>query len=903
MATIDEKVKAEARMWIDSLERKWRLQILSKRYRVNPTTGERKEMPLRIRRFAEGIPYACVDEALKYLLSLAPYKDIVYNGMLLEGEYLPTVTTWKRDDQDVVNGTSRTDGTYTLIQDLIDRRYLDQYSVASARSCTEEVVTDWTWDSSDIGDIPEDNPLQGVTYAVQSVSRNEDGTFNYALVKRTALTQHTPRVTTKVTADETIETESWDNLYGEPPDFMDDKGLSVPVPVAGYTLVPGTRTEVQVTKNDDCTYKVQVVYVTDGADRVDPTYLGDTSCLQDTEYEYHWREAEVLDIGAARQQGVTKAVQNLRREDDGTYSYVVVTRRALTRDTGDVLQTSSATETIHVRTVYNVYGSSDGWMMYTAAGGLQAMSPAIPVPSNGAPDGRVDVQVTRNEDCTYRVQVTKTKSVSQCHDRETTATIFEGQVVQRCIGEASALTDVSKSEGDKDGVVETHESQQQPDGTYANRTTVKTEQSVPRSSVTKSVNRRGTRITTVDVNQPSEPDMSSVGVGGSVKFERTPGGLYNNTTVEWDKSEQQRVGVFCTEDVFHHQHDVTKSGLPDMPGYESDADDLELRKASGKGGRVLSKRTEMDDEGSISQTTSKHQEIFAPLAEESWRVGPYGVVHTVKHRNVDPIAHPDHFGSAPAAGVFDRSKIGSELVRAETPGGWYDVTTSEVSRAAASRVGIGCSKDVFLHTDTTVSSAQALPDGQDSHVERAGVEAVGSEDDLGSGDDRRRGVYRSRDARVNTDGTISVTDTVNVEIPAVNAQVQDDANAFVITHINVDRNIAGPFNFADPSTRGSLDPSTHVITKRTFSKNKGGSYDVTTETRTPRFRWWSHLTDTNWRWAKTFSFRNATADQVKAIYRAAIRELNFKMTGSEESPFAHGYEAVESNSSFLEGDS
>ena len=185
----NSQVQAEARRWIDSLERKWRLQILSKRYRLDRRTGERREMPLRIRRFAEGIPYACVAEAMRYLLSRAPYRDVIYNGMLVEGEYVPTITTWKRDDGETVNGVSRTDGTYTLIQDLVERSIVDRYMAGTSRSCSEEVETEWVWDAPDIGELPDENPLQGVTYALQSVSRNEDGTFNYALVKRRALTQ------------------------------------------------------------------------------------------------------------------------------------------------------------------------------------------------------------------------------------------------------------------------------------------------------------------------------------------------------------------------------------------------------------------------------------------------------------------------------------------------------------------------------------------------------------------------------------------------------------------------------------------------------------------------------------------------------------------------------------------
>lgn len=879
-----DPVVAEAHRWIDSLERKWRLQILSKRYRRRPlAAGESDsdgdgyrttELPLRIRRFAEGIPYACVDEAMRYLLSLAPYRDVLYNGMVTEGTYVPTVTTWKRDDSETVNGISRTDGTYTLIQDLVEISALDQYGVGTAKSCSEEVVTEWTWDAPGIGEIPEPGRWQGVTYAVQSVSRNEDGTFNYALVKRVAKMQHTPRVATKVTAEETVETETWDNLYGEPWEFTDQDGVPVEVPQAGFSREDGTRTEIQLAKNDDCTYRLQAVHVTAGSDS-DLPYVADASCAGDVEHVQHWHDPQVEDV-TSRGQGETRSIQNLRREDDGTYSYVVVTRMSATQDTGYRVQADTLAERVDVRTVSNVYGGapgagSPGWMMRRPGSrALEAMDPPIPEPGVYG-RVRVELQLSENEDCTFRIVVTRTEAKRMAAERQTSKNQYEWNEMDRRTGEDSSLGDAPSESG---GAIVTHESQLQPDGTFANRVSVRTERPVPRSTVTVSVGRRGRRVTVVDTNQESEASFSDVQVGGSVRVEKTPGGLFNNTVTTWDKSQQVKAGDLCTIDVFHHQHDVTKSE-ESMP---SDSDHVQ---GSGANGLVVTRRVDMDEEGAISSTTSKNQEILAPRSEESWQMGLHGIVHTVKHRNVAP-SDADHYGAEPTS--HDLSKVGSSLRRDETPGGWYDVTIADVDRVPGIRSGAGCSKTVFLHTDTAVSSRAALPGESDAdrHVEDAGLESDSEWEGL-------RGVYRSSDVRVNADGTVTGTDTVNVEVPVKNAQMQDEDTAFVRTSVALDKN--------QPSAYGAgtvrLDPRTNVLTVKSATMNPGGSYDVRTETRIPHFRWWQHVTDTNWRWSATVWFRNATTEDVRRLYAGLVHAFNAAMEGAEPSG---GYLFAESDS-------
>lgn len=272
------QVDAQAKAWIDALASgggvagAWRLEVTETRTRMRrpdgggdpvPTT-----LPVRIRRFAKGIPRGLVDDAIRYLVSCAPYSGMVYNGEPVAGEYLPTRTFWRRDDQEAVS--QRAAGTYTLVQDLIERTEAgDSYSVRSSSSCTEEVTSDWHWDEFSIEDAGDGG--QGVTVAVQAVSRNEDGTFNYAVVTRTAITQCSGWQTVECDEFKTVERCQWQNVYGTPESPSSrletaDSTLELEPPSPCVDRSPGVLYEVQWDKNDDCTWRVVATRTTSKED-------------------------------------------------------------------------------------------------------------------------------------------------------------------------------------------------------------------------------------------------------------------------------------------------------------------------------------------------------------------------------------------------------------------------------------------------------------------------------------------------------------------------------------------------------------------------------------------------------------------------------------------------------------
>ena len=230
----------------------WRLEVLQKRF--SPKAG--REIPIRIRRFLKGIPWAQVHDAIRYLISQAPYEGIIYNGVELVGKYRPTLTQWRRDDQEQVGGNAQ--GSYTLIQDLIEDTDGDKLDTVSADSCSETEETTWVWDAPEIEELPYDGS-QGITYAIRQVRRNEDGTFDYAIVRQVAKTKFSGWIVTECDEYSRVSVKVFDNVYGglSDGDPFTDGTTALPIPAPCETN-DGTLVQVSVARNPDCTFRVTV---------------------------------------------------------------------------------------------------------------------------------------------------------------------------------------------------------------------------------------------------------------------------------------------------------------------------------------------------------------------------------------------------------------------------------------------------------------------------------------------------------------------------------------------------------------------------------------------------------------------------------------------------------------------
>jgi hypothetical protein len=531
---------------------------------------------MKLRRFVEGVPWAFVKPALDYLLSLSPYSGVIANGVDFGVAYRPTLTLWQRDAQSAALG-GRGDATYTLIQDLVETSSDDLYTVGTSSSCTETVETEYVWDATGVEDIPQGSV--GVTYQVAAVHRNEDGTFNYALVKRVALTQHLPESVTEDNAVRRVSVETWDNVY--------------PGPGGGY-----------------------------------------------------------LD------------------------------------ETGD----------------------------------------ALAVPSPGATAG-VEVkqpQISVNPDCTVKIQVVREVSKTAKIRESTAKTIFESNREEGLSGQKKPLPEAPPA---GDGCVKTHESQLQPDGSYATTEKAMQEIAVDDAEVEVTRGRRGTRTSKTHRNKTSAPSTSELPVGRTVKYRKTPGGRYDITESNLDVRVSSTVGSGCHRDRFKHIDTTLKASTDATVDHVS----------GGSDGKIVSKDATMDDEGFVTVTTKTEQERTVTGAEVAHQVTLDGCVKITKDHST---------ASRPSPLVFSRDAIGKSTQSVVTPGGRYTNETRTPARGGATvtveSATSAKSTDVRTTVTTTSESDQAISDATSS---------------VTSG----QGVYREKTVRVNslgglTQSVVSITE-------------------------------------------------------------------------------------------------------------------------------------------------
>lgn len=404
-----EAVKAQAREWVDrinsgtGLSGGWRLQVLQMRTRRKfdksdvgqpgpvtdangdvvstepgsvPASSGCADFPVRIRRFVSGCPWSLVDQAIRYLYEIAPYSGIVYNGVKLEGKYRPTLTQWMRDDQQTV-AERGANGTYTLVQDLIEITDCDgSLGVSSGTSCSAYEETVYHWDEGSVEELPTDCE-QGVMYSIRSVQRNEDGTFDYQLVKTVARTRHYGPVLVECNAQVEVTEERWESVYGSPDTGFEARGCDVSgaIETPACDTTPGVRTQVQYQPNADCTFDVVV------RRRIAK------------QFSDAWREGTAcrgVDVSVVRNSpvkidppvpGVGERVEHsLQRNEDDSYDATTRITRAPTP---------------------LVYSWRDGTSCRPREVTRHLAVTSRPSPPSIPAGGLVEAEVSRNEDCTW----------------------------------------------------------------------------------------------------------------------------------------------------------------------------------------------------------------------------------------------------------------------------------------------------------------------------------------------------------------------------------------------------------------------------------------------------------------------------------------------------------------------
>lgn len=718
--------KELSRQWIDrlcsgrGLEGAWRLQLIGQRSRVlgtcddagwltdeageyyvdldgnrlAPTSGTTvapdgtisrgvsavraidSTRPMRIRRFAKGIPSSCIDEAIRHLLAKAPYTGLVFNGTPIDGTYVPTHTWWEREDRDTVDRGKYVDNVYTLFQDLWDRDRHDADDVApSGCSCTEETSTRYVHDAFSVESV--ECRGQGYSVSIQSAGRNEDGTYDYSVVTRHALTQAAGPTTLKCDEFETVRETAWRNAYGSPGAWTDQDGAPVAA-VDACSAPPGTTYEVTARQNDDCTYDVTVRETV--ANGVDPSGLRTSATIYQKDRERSSSaKASPPDEVESASGGVVRTNEHTLRPD-GTYD---VKRRVQT----ETPVSSSSTR----RAKY-----LDGAVVETVDRNQTPEYGEAALSRSLRPGETVEVRKTDGDlrDVTV-VEVDADpvgEKAADCRD-----TLFQhdhSETVNQ--PSAPSAEHVPAAAG---GVVTRVRSQLTDRGTYDVVTDTATEHPVSAAETRRAKYLDGVVVETTDRSQPkaagdaarSEP----LSVGESVTVRRTDGDLCDITRTSVDLEDVGLKAEECSDTAFLHRHSSSSN-------QSAEPDRTEVEPASG--GRVRQLQYRITDRGTYDVTDEFRQE------------------HTVrgavvrKSRTLDGLTVETTDRSVPEPGA-DPESVGETVETSVTDGNLFDVKRTVLEDVEEDGdLARKCSLSALEHRTVTTQRAGREDPGDNMHA-------------------------------------------------------------------------------------------------------------------------------------------------------------------------------------------
>jgi len=482
----------------------WRLEILQYRGRYT-SEGEYVRLPTRVRRFSNALPIGKIADVIEALVSLAPYKDVVlFNGEKYgsDVEYRPTSTYIKKDDT-LKTGTQDR-GSYTIVQDLLLKGTGDIFGVADGSSCSQVSDVELHWDESSIADCPDGS--QGITYQIADIQRDKDtDLFSYKIRKVQAVTQHMFEHVASDSDEEMKTLETWDNVYGEPGDFRKDDvvngGVAIVVPDP-EDYGQGEHIEVQVTENDDCTFKIQVVRTLSHEELgAEYSRYRDQFVMRDIDLDSHARAA--LSKTGVDFSGGVKTTYESKDNPDGTFENKV--------------------------TVETERPVSDSIVEYrkTLRGFIQSITDRNQA-AGVSPTGMVIGETRsskRTEGGLFDNVVTKPviepigEIATDCQQ-----TIFEHQ---HSTTENVATKPAAEADTASGGVIHKKTVRATEEGTFDVTDATTTEQAVRDSAVTKRKTLRGVTETHTDRNTTDGAIPATLSFGEEYQVEKTPGGLYN----------------------------------------------------------------------------------------------------------------------------------------------------------------------------------------------------------------------------------------------------------------------------------------------------------------------------------------------------------------------------------------
>ena len=206
--------------------------------------------------------------------------------------------------------------------------------------------------------------------------------------------------------------------------------------------------------------------------------------------------------------------------------------------------------------------------------------------------------------------------------------------------------------------------------------TVKEEEA--RGAVTETEARlRGTVETTVNRNMPSKASESGLDIGESVRNEKTPGGLWNQTIRKVKAAAAGMVRFVCEKTVFRHTH-TKVTNVKDNPG--------ESHVEQAGGGVIREREVQRTEEGTYDVTEKETKDIAAPEAVTETSVLLDGTVRRTVNRNM------------PSKASESDLDIGDRVTNEKTESGLWNQTIEKATPTPTGTIEETCEQTALVHT-------------------------------------------------------------------------------------------------------------------------------------------------------------------------------------------------------------
>lgn len=286
------------------------------------------------------------------------------------------------------------------------------------------------------------------------------------------------------------------------------------------------------------------------------------------------------------------------------------------------------------------------------------------------------------------VYVTRER-VQQDVDEYTTAkTVFEEQKEEQHIGvRQQNVAGTGKQASVSAGTTVTRKVTKNADCTSDVQNVTTVDKPVEGAAETITELAAGTRTTTENRNMSSKAPATGLAPGESVKNEKTPSGLWNQTIVRFARDAFVWIGEKCRKTLFAHVHETT-TNVKDKPDFD--------HVVEAENGKIVEKSVRKTDDGYVVDEQETVEKPVSNAAVEVRRT-LRGTTHTVTDRNqTAPLEMSD-------------LKVGEQRRSQKTDGGLYDNTRVTTDAQAAGDIGEACERSAGQHTHTTTKNVTDKP--------------------------------------------------------------------------------------------------------------------------------------------------------------------------------------------------